>query len=402
MLEYAAGQLQFIDTKIPLQNFLRSYKGPIYLYDLNLIKRRYQELKAALGHSVGIFYAIKANANKELVQSLVQLGAGVDVVSEGELKRALECGASAQSIIFSGVGKSYRELSLAVDLGIKQVNVESVNELQRLLQIAQEKNKKVALALRINPEVDAKTHPYIATGLKENKFGIDLASLEDCRKILLKNKNHLQFQGFSVHIGSQILDVSVYREAYEKLKASMHLWEQDFGPLPTVDLGGGLGIFYDRFDFAEEQKLAKEWGQIVHEVFCDYAGEILVEPGRWLVAHAGLLLTRVEYVKQNDLQHFVILDTGMHHLIRPALYQAVHRVMPLALKGSELAEKPPKQLVQLVGPICESSDFIGRSLVLDGPLVSGDFLAILDAGAYGYSMASHYNLREFPEEVCFP
>jgi diaminopimelate decarboxylase len=374
-----------------LEGLCANYARPIYVYDLGVIRDRYSKLARALG-SAKIFFAMKSNPNVEVLRTLKSMGAGADVVSLGEIKRALESGFAVEDIVFSGVGKTIHEITEALRLGIYQINVESLPELERIGHIANSMGKKAAIALRLNPDVDIKTHPYIATGLKDNKFGIELNLLPEIKKTLAQFSKSLELCGVSLHLGSQMLEFSGYQEALQKLKQEFLSLKKEFPSLRRFDFGGGLGIFYDRADYAKEEQLLQEYAKITLDTLSDLGCELQTEPGRWLVGHAGVLITQVQYIKKTSEKVFVIVDSGMNHLIRPALYAAEHRIAPLKPRAGTLK-------CDIVGPICESSDFFAKDCIL--PVVeAGDFLAILDAGAYGYSMASIYNLQELPLEIC--
>jgi diaminopimelate decarboxylase len=398
MLNYFETQLKFENQPgTSLYSLVeKNYEGPIYVYDGKYMASRAMALKSALPANTEIFYALKANDCKEVVRLFVELGFGMDVVSQGELEWSLQQGCPAKKIIFSGVGKTETELLYALQLGIRQINVESIPELLRIDKLTQKYHLKAAVGLRVNPNVDAKTHPYIATGLKNNKFGIEVEALSECEAILRRN-SLIVFQGFSVHIGSQLTDLSACSEAYNKLVPVIREWQSKGYHFETLDAGGGLGIFYDRADEATELALAQEWGRRISDCWKGLSKTLMVEPGRWLVAHGGALLTRVEYIKKTSHHQFAIVDTGMHHLLRPALYQAMHRILPL----TEGAKGKAFETYQVVGPICESSDVLAVSVELP-PLQEGQFLALADAGAYGYVMSSNYNRQTKAREIFLP
>lgn len=368
-----------------------NYMRPIYVYDLDFIAQRFQAMAKAL-KNVRLFYAMKANSNPGVLSKLKSLGAGADVVSLGEIKRALECGFQPQDIVYSGVGKTKFEISEALKLGIYQINVESLPELERIGKLAREMGKKAQVALRLNPDVDIKTHPYIATGLKDNKFGMELSLIPALISCLKNYADSISLVGVSLHLGSQMLEFSGYEEALQKLKKVYLDLKKDFPELKKFDFGGGLGIFYDRVDLALEESLLQQYAKITLETLSDLNCELQSEPGRWLVAHCGALITQVQYIKETSAKTFVIVDAGMNHLIRPSLYEASHRIEPL-LKGTSA------MVADVVGPICESSDFFAKDRSLT-TVKEGDFLAVMDSGAYGYSMASVYNLQELPLEIC--
>lgn len=390
-MEYINNELHLGPKKKNLKSLLNDYKQPIYVYDLDFIRARFVAMSNEL-KNVRIFYAMKANPNPQVLSCLKDLGAGVDVVSLGEIKRALENGFSPKDIVYSGVGKTRHEITEALKLEIYQINVESLPELERIGEIAKSLNKKAAIALRLNPDIDIKTHPYIATGLRDNKFGMELSIVPDLMECLKKYSESLELVGISLHLGSQMVEFDGYKEALEKLKVVYRELQSEFSTLRKFDFGGGLGIFYDRHDLVQEENLLKEYASITLNALAELNCELQSEPGRWLVAHAGVLISQVQYIKKTTRKKFVIIDAGMNHLIRPSLYEASHLIYPIDKKNT-------KSMFDVVGPICESSDFFAKDRLI-GEVQEGDFLAIMDAGAYGYSMASSYNLQELPLEVC--
>lgn len=390
-MEYINNELHFGLNKKNLKDLCVNYVRPIYVYDLESVRARFATMAKALA-GVRLYFAVKANPNPQVLNCLKKAGAGADVVSLGEIKRALESGFSPEDIVYSGVGKTRHEITEALKIGIFQINVESLPELERIGEIAKSLGKKASVALRLNPDVSIQTHPYIATGLRDNKFGMELSLVPDLVACLKKYPGSLELVGVSLHLGSQMLEFSGYEEALVKLKKSYLDLKKDFPSLRRFDFGGGLGVFYDRSDFLEEEKRLQQYADITMKALKDLNCELQSEPGRWLVAHAGVLLTQVQYVKKTSVKSFVIVDAGMNHLIRPSLYEAEHRILPL-VKGSSEAT------FDVVGPICESSDFFLKDYKM-ATVKEGDFLAILDGGAYGYSMASNYNLQELPLEIC--
>jgi len=423
MLNYEQGHLKFEGESQLLSSFISDYQEPIYVYNSRHLSFRAKALKEALPANTEIYYALKANDHKDILRLFIQLGIGMDVVSLGELTWSLEQGCSPHKIIFSGIGKTEKELVYALKVGVRQINVESLPELRRISSLTQKLQVKASIGLRVNPDVDVQTHPYIATGLKNNKFGIEVDALDECDRIL-KSNSLLQFKGFSLHIGSQLVELSAFSEAYDKLIPVISKWKSKGYQFETLDAGGGLGIFYDRFDESQEITLAREWGTRISKSWNGLSEKIIVEPGRWLVAHAGILITRVEYIKETSHHTFAIVDTGMHHLLRPALYQAQHRILPLVqkkgipslqLQNSNSLQSSTQKLnlnnsstqaplvttvrkYQVVGPICESSDVLGSQVELEN-LCEGDFLALIDVGAYGQVMSSDYNLRPKAKEI---
>lgn len=390
-MEYINNELHFGPKKKNLKSLTANYMRPIYVYDLDFIRMRFAAMSQAL-KNVRIFYAMKANSNPEVLRCLKEAGAGADVVSLGEIKRALENGFAPEDIVYSGVGKTRHEISEALKLSVYQINVESLPELVRIGQIAKEMGKKANVALRLNPDIDINTHPYIATGLRDNKFGMELSLVTELIQCLKTYAGSLELVGISLHLGSQMLEFDGYKEALQRLKKIFKTLQNEFPSLQRFDFGGGLGILYDRFDLAKEEVLLKEYAAITLDTLQELHCDLQSEPGRWLLAHAGVLLTQVQYIKKTSQKTFVIVDSGMNHLIRPSLYEAEHQILALDKKSAE-------GTFDIVGPICESSDFFAKDRKL-GIVQEGDFLAILDAGAYGYSMASTYNLQELPLEVC--
>jgi diaminopimelate decarboxylase len=389
-LQYIDQRLCFGPSPTPLQKFTASYQGPVYIYDLASIRHRYGQMARALP-GVDIYYAMKANSHPEVLRALAQAGAGVDVVSGGEIKRALENGFSPDKIVYSGVGKTRQEIQAALDLRIAQLNVESLPELQRISEIAREMACKAPVALRLNPDVDIQTHPYIATGLKDNKFGMELALLPELVELLQKNQNFLELKGLSLHLGSQMMEFAGFAEALKKLVPVFQDLQKTFPGLDVFDIGGGLGVFYETQDLKKEEELLQAYAAQALEILKPLQARLQTEPGRWLVAHSGVLLSQVQYIKTTTHKTFVIIDSGMNHLLRPSLYGAFHSVW--ALK-----ENAEKMKVDVVGPICESGDFFAKEREISR-VHADDFIVIADVGAYGYSMANRYNLQDLPQEI---
>ncbi len=395
------GNLEFYG--IPLSHALKakataSLKNhePVYLYSQAQIRDRAQsfmkQLKSALKQEVSVHYAMKANFHPQLLKLLKSQGLGIDVVSIGELKIALKAGFKPQQIIYSGVGKTETEITQAIRLKIFQLNVESVAELSRVGRIADQLKIPIHIGVRVNPGVNPQTHPYIATGFRENKFGIDPSQMGPVIALFKKHKN-LRYQGLSLHIGSQLFDFSALSEALQiTLKMDGEMEAQGL-PSKVLDVGGGIGVDYTANSESVDPKTLENFLQVLSTHLRGVKKKICLEPGRFIVARSGVLLTEVQYVKETPHKKFIIVNTGMHHLLRPALYQAEHRILPLRKSGSG-----PLQTVDVVGPICESSDVIGRNRSLP-QVQEGDWLAIADAGAYGYSMASHYNSFALPKEI---
>lgn len=379
---------------VRLLGLVKDEQEPTFVYSKKGLIERLSYFQSTLNQSLkqkfSIHYAVKANAHPEVLTLFQKQGIGADVVSGGEMKKALAAGFSAEQIIFSGAGKTKQEIRDALNAGIRQLNVESPSELQRIAELAGQLNKKANVVLRINPGVDAKTHPYISTGFRENKFGIDEALISDCLAIARQNPN-LQLAGLSSHIGSQITELSVFAEALAKMrKVYLELKDQGFA-LTTFDIGGGLGIDYQSPASTDLGHIDR-YGQVLKEGLSGLDAQIEMEPGRILVARSGVLLTQVQYIKKAPAKTFVICNSGMHHLIRPALYQAKHRILPLIQRSGDQIH------ADVVGPICESSDFLGKDRDFTG-LREGDWLCIAEAGAYGASMRSGYNAFAPPVEI---
>jgi diaminopimelate decarboxylase len=333
---------------------------------------------------------VKACSNLAVLDVLRRMGAGFDVVSAGEIHRVRRAGGAASKIVFSGVGKREDELELGLRLGIKVFNVESEGELERLARVARRVGRTAPLSLRVNPDVDPKTHPYVATGLRTHKFGVPL---EEARRLYRRARRlrGLSVRGIDSHIGSQLTELGPFVDALKEVRALVLDLRAEGHPVDHIDLGGGLGITYD----AEEPPHPAEWGRAVREVLADLPDvEVLVEPGRVIAGNAGVLLTRVLYVKSQGERRFVIVDAGMNDLARPSLYGAHHAILPVR----EPEADAPREVVDVVGPICESGDFLARGRALP-PLRPGDLLAVMSAGAYGFSMSSNYNSRPRAAEV---
>ena len=363
---------------------------PFYCYSRATLERHFQVFDAALGgldHT--ICYAVKANGNMAVIKTLAQQGAGADVVSGGELMRALEAGVPASKIVFSGVGKTREEMAQALDAGINQLNVESEPELVALSEVAESKGITARVAIRINPDVDAKTHAKITTGRAENKFGIDWDKAPEIYE-RARSLPGIDASGIATHIGSQLTDLEPYRKAYERLRDVALDLRAKGHDIRRLDLGGGLGIPYND----ENAPPPADYGAMVKEIVGPLDCHITVEPGRLIAGNAGVLVTRVLYVKEGSTRRFVIVDAAMNDLLRPALYEAYHAIVPAV----EPAPDAPTALVDVVGPICETGDTFAVQRHL--PAVNaGDLLVIRSAGAYGAVMASTYNGRPLVPEV---
>jgi diaminopimelate decarboxylase len=361
---------------------------PCYVYSRATIERHWKAFDSALGEQPHLVcYAVKANSNLAVLNVLAKLGSGFDIVSAGELERVLRAGGSADKIVFSGVGKTAEEMSRALDVGIRCFNVESQAELYLLEQVAKKKGIQAPVSLRVNPDVDAKTHPYISTGLKDNKFGITIGDAPEVYQYIM-DSTHLSVQGVDCHIGSQLTEVTPFVDALDRVLALVDRLAEKNIKLHHLDLGGGLGIRYQD----ENPPLPEEQMAAVLQRLNGREFEILIEPGRAIVGNAGILLTRVLYLKHNEDKNFAIVDAAMNDLMRPALYQAWQAIEPVVQKSQSQIKS-----YDVVGPICETGDFLGKAREL--AIEQGDLLAVRSAGAYGFSMSSNYNSRPRIAEI---
>ncbi len=377
---------------VSLEKLARQFGTPLYVYSADQILERLRLFQQAFaGRDTLICYAVKANSALAILALLAQQGAGFDIVAGGELERVLAAAPDAAGrVVFSGVGKTPSEMDFALESGILEFNVESEAELQLLADRARRLKRKTRFALRVNPDVFAETHPYISTGLREHKFGIDIRRALAIYKSVAGNR-WLEAHGISVHIGSQIRSADPFGAALERVNRLVRQLDRAGIPLRSIDAGGGLGIDYHGGSFDAAAKV-REYAQALESALDGYTGRLLLEPGRFLVAQAGALLACVLHVKRNGSKTFVITDAAMNDLIRPALYQAHHEIVPVRPR----AGKP--RVVDVVGPVCESGDFFARDRSL-APLAPGDLIALLDAGAYGMAQSSNYNTRPRPAEV---
>ncbi|HQR50098.1 MAG TPA: diaminopimelate decarboxylase [Methylophilaceae bacterium] len=379
------GELHAENT--PLSQIAAQFGTPCYVYSRTALTEAFQRFDAGFsGHDHLVCYAVKANPNLAILNLFARLGAGFDIVSGGELARVLAAGGDPGKVVFSGVGKTAAEMRAALQAGIFCFNVESSAELERLNTVAGEMNKRAPVSLRVNPNVDAKTHPYISTGLKNNKFGV---AYEEAFALYQRAADlpNIEIHGVDCHIGSQLTELSPFLDALDRVLALVDQMESSGIHLRHLDIGGGIGIRYaDETppDFANYSRaiLDKVGGRNF---------KLVMEPGRALVGNAGLLLTTVEYLKPGESKNFAIVDAAMNDLMRPALYDAWHEILPVR------ARQDTEQIYEIVGPVCESGDFLGHDRKLS--LQQGDLLAILSAGAYGMSMSSNYNTRPRAAEV---
>ncbi|MFZ7256881.1 diaminopimelate decarboxylase [Avibacterium avium] len=380
---------QLMAEQVPVREIAAQFGTPAYIYSRATLERHWHAFDKALGdHPHLICFAVKSNPNLAILNIMAKLGSGFDIVSQGELERVLAAGGDAAKVVFSGVAKSEQEIERALNVGIRCFNVESLAELYRINDVARRLNKIAPISLRVNPDVDAHTHPYISTGLKENKFGV---SVDEAREVyrIASQLPHIKITGMDCHIGSQLIEIQPFLDATDRLIVLMQQLAQDGIELEHLDLGGGLGVTYKD----EEAPHPSEYAKALLAKLKDYPNlEIILEPGRAITANAGILLTKVEYLKSNESRNFAIVDTGMNDMIRPALYQAYMNII-------EVDRSLPREtkVYDVVGPICETSDFLGKQREL--AIAQGDLIAQRSAGAYGASMASTYNSRPRAIEV---
>ena len=384
---YRAGELHA--EGVPLARIAAAVGTPFYCYSSAAIERRYHRFAAAFADRAGICYALKANSNLAVIRLLARLGAGADVVSEGELRRALAAGVPAERIVFSGIGKTAAEMRFALEAGIRQINVESEPELSLLSEVASGMGRTAEIAIRVNPDVDARTHAKISTGKKENKFGIDLAHAPGAFRRAAQLPG-LAVTGIALHIGSQLTDLGPFELAYRRAIELLHALAGEGILLSRVDFGGGLGIRYHN----ERPPAIEDYAALVKRVTGGLDLELEFEPGRWLVGNAGVLVARVLYVKEGASRRFLVQDAAMNDLIRPSLYEAWHDIMPVAAPAAGAERRP----VDVVGPVCETGDSFAAQRPLP-PIAAGELLAVMSAGAYGAAMSSSYNSRLLVPEV---
>ena len=385
--QYKNEQLYVED--LPVKQLAEEFGTPLYIYSRATLERHWHAFDSALGkHPHLICYAVKANSNIGILNIMAKLGSGFDIVSQGELERVLAAGGEASKVVFSGVAKSRAEIMRALEVGIRCFNVESVAELHHINQIAGEMGKVAPISLRVNPDVDAHTHPYISTGLKENKFGV---SVDEAREVykLAATLPHVKITGMDCHIGSQLTELQPFLDATDRLIRLMEQLKEDGITLKHLDLGGGLGVTYTD----EMPPHPSDYATALLNKLKDYEDlEIILEPGRAIAANAGILVAKVQYLKSNESRNFAITDTGMNDMIRPALYEAYMNIIEIdRTLGRE------KAIYDVVGPVCETSDFLGKQREL--AIAEGDYIAQRSAGAYGASMSSNYNSRPRTAEV---
>ena len=385
--QYKNEQLYVED--LPVKQLAEEFGTPLYIYSRATLERHWHAFDSALGkHPHLICYAVKANSNIGILNVMAKLGSGFDIVSQGELERVLAAGGEASKVVFSGVAKSRAEIMRALEVGIRCFNVESIAELHHINQIAGEMGKVAPISLRVNPDVDAHTHPYISTGLKENKFGV---SVDEAREVyrLAATLPYVKITGMDCHIGSQLTELQPFLDATDRLIRLIEQLKEDGITLKHLDLGGGLGVTYTD----ETPPHPSDYAAALLNKLKNYKDlEIILEPGRAIAANAGILVAKVQYLKSNESRNFAITDTGMNDMIRPALYEAYMNIIEIdRTLGRE------KAIYDVVGPVCETSDFLGKQREL--AIAEGDYIAQRSAGAYGASMSSNYNSRPRTAEV---
>ena len=380
---------QLMAENLPVKQLAEQFGTPLYVYSRATLERHWHAFNNAFDeHPHLVCFAVKSNPNIAILNVMAKLGSGFDIVSQGELERVLAAGGDAGKVVFSGVAKSRQEIARALEVNIRCFNVESEAELLRINQVAGEMGKIAPISLRVNPDVDAHTHPYISTGLKENKFGVSVEQAREVYKVAATLSN-IEIVGMDCHIGSQLTELQPFLDAVDRLIVLMEQLKQDGIHLKHLDLGGGLGVTYTDETPPHPTDYAKAlWEKL--SAFSEL--EIIVEPGRAITANAGILVTKVEYLKSNESRNFAIVDAGMNDMIRPALYQAYMNI--LEIDRTLVREE---KIYDVVGPICETSDFLGKQRKL--AIAEGDYLAQRSAGAYGASMSSNYNSRPRTAEV---
>jgi diaminopimelate decarboxylase len=373
---------------VAISTLAETYGTPLYVYSRATLERHWHAFDTALdGRDHLVCYAVKANSNLAVLNVLARLGSGFDIVSGGELQRVLRAGGDPGKIVFSGVGKLVAEMELALESEIHCFNVESEQELDQLNQIAGQTGRVARVSFRVNPDVDAKTHPYISTGLKENKFGINF---DDAERVYLKAKDlpHIDVIGIDCHIGSQLTELSPFVDALDRLLVLLRRLEEKGVEIRHLDLGGGLGIRYKD----ETPPLPKEWSSALRDQLNDFNGTVVIEPGRAIVGNAGVLVSQVNYVKHSEDKNFAVVDAAMNDLIRPSLYDAWLDIIRVDLHSAE-----SERVYDIVGAICETGDFLGKDRSMQ--LAQNDLIVIRSSGAYGFAMSSNYNSRNRAAEV---
>lgn len=371
-----------------IASLAKEYGTPLYIYSRSEFENRWQAFDQAFGEQPHLVcYAVKTNSNIAILNVLAKLGAGFDIVSQGELERVLKAGGDPKKVVFSGVAKKSSEIRRALEVGIRCFNIESHAELDRIQAVAEQMDLIADISIRVNPDVDAKTHPYISTGLKDNKFGVDITTAPELYADACAC-SHINPIGIDCHIGSQLTEISPFVDALERVLALKAQLAEIGVDIHHLDLGGGLGIQYTD----EAPPEIQDYISALIEKLDDSSVEVIIEPGRAIAGNAGVLVTEVEYLKPTDHKDFAIIDAAMNDLIRPALYQAYQEIVPVTPRTDGLEKN-----WDLVGPVCETGDFLGKDRLLN--LKAGDLLAVKSAGAYGFTMSSNYNTRPRAAEV---
>ena len=384
---YKNGELYVENVKV--EEIAKEVGTPLYIYSKAHFVEQFNKFDKAFTREHTISFAVKANSNLAVINVFAKLGAGADIVSKGELFRALKAKVDPKKIVFSGVAKRDDEIEYAIENDIMMINVESEDELEAVNRVAQKLSKKARIALRVNPDVDPKTHPYISTGLKKNKFGVPHNEAFD---LYLKAKDlpNIEIYGIQFHIGSQLLDTKPIYDASVKIAELMKALSDKGVEFKVVDVGGGVGIVYNEEE--DKEPSIDNYAKQVEEAFKDFDVKLVFEPGRFLVGNGGILVSKVIYHKTNGDKKFLIVDAGMNDLLRPSLYNAYHKIAPTTKQGRE------EIVCDIVGPICETGDFFGRDYRIED-VPNGGYIAVFSAGAYGFTMASNYNSRPRPAEV---
>ncbi len=373
---------------VAIERIVQTYGSPCYVYSRATFERHWNAFNDALSaHDHLVCYAVKANSNIAILNVLAKLGSGFDIVSVGELERVLAAGASPDKIVFSGVGKTATEMFRALNVGIYCFNIESESELHRLNQVASQLGKVATISIRVNPDVDAGTHPYISTGLKDNKFGIEINAAQAVYKTAAAME-FIKIAGIDCHIGSQLTETAPFLDALDRVLVLVDTLARDGIEITHLDLGGGLGIQYKD----EQPPLPAEYANALSDRLGSRKLKILIEPGRAIAGNAGILVTTVEYLKKSEHKNFAIVDAAMNDLIRPALYSAWQNIIPVKMNNTVDTEQ-----YDVVGPICETGDFLGKER--DLAIIEGDLLAVRSSGAYGFTMSSNYNSRPRAVEI---
>lgn len=383
---YQEGSLLAEDCSVT--DLAKQHGTPLFIYSRATIERHWHAFDQAAGDRPHLVcYAVKANSNLAVLNVMARLGSGFDIVSQGELERVLAAGGDASKVVFSGVGKTSKEIAFALNKGIHCFNIESAAELDRIQAVAQQLDIVAPVSFRVNPDVDAGTHPYISTGLKENKFGI---SFDDAHALYQKadNYSHIAVKGVDCHIGSQLTEIAPFLDALDRVLVLVDGLAEQGIKLAHIDVGGGLGVCYND----EQPPHPNEYAKAIAEKLAGRDISLIYEPGRAIMANAGILVTEVEFLKQNQDKHFAIVDAAMNDLIRPSLYQAWQNIIPVNQRDDVNNEN-----YDIVGPICETGDFLGKNRQL--AIAAGDYLAIRSSGAYGFTMSSNYNSRPRAAEI---